>query len=134
MEFIAESIDKTKEIAKDFSKNLVAGDIVFLYGELGSSKTTFTGFVANNLGFTGQVQSPTFVLERIYETKDYNLHHIDLYRMNREDLSLLEFINELDKKAVYFIEWPEVIEDIIKPTKIIKFEHISEYSRKIIIN
>ena len=131
MEFVSNSLDETRLVAQKFADTVKSGDIVFLYGDLGASKTTFTGFVLEHLGYKGAVQSPTFVLEQIYNTKKFNAHHIDLYRLEKQDLSLLEFINEINNKDVYFIEWPEVIQDIISPAKVIRIEHLSESSRKI---
>jgi len=128
------NIKHTKKIAADFSKSLKKGDVVFLYGELGAGKTTFTKYVMEDLGYKGNVVSPTFVLERRYKTNNFTVYHLDLYRINTADLSLLQFLNDKDENGVYFIEWPEIIEGIIIPNYKTYIKVVSENLRNIKIN
>ena len=74
---------KTEELALKFSKKLIAGNIVFLYGEIGVGKTTFTKYLINKfqkknkLKLT-EVTSPTFNLLNEYEINEIKINHYDL--------------------------------------------------------
>lgn len=128
------NITDTKKLAKGFSKKLKAGDVVFLYGNLGAGKTTFVQCILESWGHVGKVVSPTFVLEKRYKTKDIMFYHLDLYRIKSNDLRSLEFLNERDRFGVYLIEWPEIIEDIIKPDYKVYLEIVEENLRNIKID
>jgi len=125
------SISNTKKVAISLAKILKQGDVVFLYGTLGAGKTTFTKYLLESFGYSGNVQSPTFVVERQYNINDFKFYHLDLYRIKKNSLDLLEFLNEKDTEGIYIIEWPEVIEDIIKPDYKIYFKIVDEKLRDI---
>ena len=125
------SISNTKKVANKFASTLNKGDVVFLYGSLGAGKTTFTKYVLKYFGYQETVQSPTFVLERIYKINDLCVYHLDLYRIKKKDLHLLEFLNEKDKNGIYLIEWPELVEDIIQPNYKVYLKLVSEKLRSI---
>ena len=82
--------------------------IVYLQGELGAGKTTFTRAVLRQCGYLGRVKSPTYgILER-YSLKAFDLVHLDLYRI--AETGELEFLGLDDlhgSQSVFFIEWPE---------------------------
>jgi tRNA threonylcarbamoyladenosine biosynthesis protein TsaE len=77
MEILCETTTQTKELAETIGKKLTGGDVLALYGDLGAGKTTFTAFLCKALGFDNRVQSPTFVIHRIYneapQSKDCGL-------------------------------------------------------------
>jgi len=104
------------------------GDNLFLYGEIGVGKTTFTKFLINNLQIKNklnktEVLSPTFNILNEYQVKNINIKHIDLYRIkNKEEADNLGLFEESD--AVKIIEWPEILESI----KINKIEFHFSYS------
>ena len=106
----------TKELAKKFTKHLIGGEFVFLYGEMGVGKTTFVKYFINeyqkinNLTQT-EITSPTFSLLNEYQVKDIRIKHYDLFRINRkEDINNLD-IFEKDNKLITLIEWPQLIAD-----------------------
>ena len=106
----------TKELAKEFTKYLKGGELVFLYGEMGVGKTTFVKYFINeyqkinNLTQT-EITSPTFSLLNEYQVKDIRIKHYDLFRINRkEDINNLD-IFEKDNKLITLIEWPQLIAD-----------------------
>ena len=105
---------KTAEIAKNFSKIIKKGDIVFFYGEIGVGKTTFIRHLVNylqvkNLLNQTEVTSPTFNLVNEYDVGIFTIQHYDLYRLTNsietENIGLLE--NK--KEFLTLIEWPEKI-------------------------
>jgi tRNA threonylcarbamoyl adenosine modification protein YjeE len=130
MEIITRSTEETKKFASEIAKKTKLGDVLTLYGDLGSGKTTFTRYLVESLGLKNRVQSPTFVIARKYG----HINHIDLYRMVSEkevdDLGLKEVLE--DNNAITIIEWPELAEKILpKSTVRIYFEYVDENSRKI---
>ena len=84
MEVITKSAGETKEVGRKFSADLTAGDVVGLTGELGSGKTTFIQGVAEGLGVSARVNSPTFIIMREYG----KLYHVDLYRLEENLIGL----------------------------------------------
>jgi len=143
MDFLSKSVGETAQIAANFVKTSLAkqdfgATIVGLYGELGSGKTTFMKYLALNFGVSETIQSPTYVIEKIYELEKQlfkHLIHIDAYRIEKEkemiDLGWEEII--ADPKNLICIEWPEKISGIMPPHIVIKFDHVSETERKISI-
>ena len=115
----------------------MGGETLALVGDLGSGKTTFTRFLVNSLGIDARVQSPTFVIHRIYTGGDgvvKKVHHLDLYRMNSsediEDLDISEYLGEKD--SVTIIEWPDLIKEKLPGgTIFIKFSIIDENEREL---
>lgn len=107
--------------------------VVFLKGDLGAGKTTFTKYFAKIFGIEDTIVSPTFVLRKDYK----NLIHIDGYRFEKEEEGRsLELERELqDKGKVIFIEWPErfVREVGINPDFTIDFKHLNDEEREISI-
>ena len=153
MEYISKNEDETKKIAFEFGHILTekcddqlcrrapsaTSTVVGLYGDLGSGKTTFMKYLAEYFGITETIQSPTFVIMKIYQTSSHNevfkhLIHIDAYRLEKEsemlNLGWQEIIS--DSKNLICIEWPERIVGIIPPHIVLKFEHgDKENERKI---
>ncbi len=111
---IVKSLDHLNQISKTISKKLENGDCIFLIGEIGVGKTTFTRFLINNLqnqkGLKKtEVLSPTFNLLYEYEIKDLKIMHYDLYRIKKaNELDNLGIFSE-NEKSVKVIEWPDLI-------------------------
>ena len=112
-------------------------NILFLMGNLGAGKTTFTHTLAKLLNTNNQVSSPTFVIQKIYnlEANNYgfkNIYHLDLYRLNSfeeiEDLGLLE--ETFNMKNLFVIEWPEKIREKLKNSVTIKINILSDGARE----
>lgn len=137
MEFKVSSTNETEELARKLAKKLTGGEVIALFGDLGAGKTTFTGFLAAALGFSTRVQSPTFVIHRIYQKERGDIkkiHHIDLYRIQSEEaffeLDLDETFSE--KNAIVLIEWPECIQNRLPENTIkVYFEHLEDDQRRI---
>ena len=86
--------------------------MLFLQGELGAGKTTFTQALARELGITEPVQSPTYVIMKSYPLSGQRfeaLVHLDLYRIESpEELAPLKLGRVFAKpKTLVVIEWPE---------------------------
>ena len=138
---ITKSDKETFDFAKDFSKELKGGEVVFLEGDLGAGKTVFAKGLSEGLGYEKNVSSPTFVLMRIYELgknkKIKTICHVDAYRLSSEDelldIGIKDYINE--PETVVIIEWSERIKRKIADKVIkVKISFKSETSREIKIS
>lgn len=137
MEKTTKSAEETKKFAAEFAEKLKGGEILCLYGELGSGKTTFVQGLAKGLGIKKRILSPTFILMRSYliDSQTTNqFHHVDLYRIDKprdvEMLGLQEIFN--NPQDIVAIEWAERIKGILPSKRIdIYFEHIDENTRRI---
>ncbi|MFD1317538.1 tRNA (adenosine(37)-N6)-threonylcarbamoyltransferase complex ATPase subunit type 1 TsaE [Loigolactobacillus zhaoyuanensis] len=86
------------------------GSVIFLKGDLGAGKTTFTKGLATALGIQQYVKSPTFTLIREYTSGRIPLYHMDVYRLENgggDELGLEEYFNGT---GVSVVEWPQFIE------------------------
>ena len=124
------SLEDTKNFSQNISKIIGAGDIIFLYGEIGVGKTTFVRFFVNYLESkngirNSDVLSPTFNIVYDYNVRDISILHYDLYRLkNYKDISQLGMF-ETSKDHIKIIEWPELIEP--KPKN--RVDIIFQYSK-----
>ena len=123
----------TMEFGKDFSQYLEKGDIIKLQGELGTGKTTFVKGVAEKLGYTRIVSSPTFTLINEYPSKP-TIIHIDCFReKNIDRWNLIGIRDYFTDENIIIIEWPKVLEPVLPEYGVyeITLSHISENIRKI---
>lgn len=126
-----ERLEEFAAYAKDFAHSLVPRDratVIALSGELGAGKTTFTQVLARTLGVEEAVQSPTFVIEKIYPLQNQafaRLIHIDAYRLKSEqELDVLHWGELLqDASNLMVLEWPEMVPRRVPPDAIrIRFD------------
>jgi len=126
---------KTAELAKNFSKILKKGDIVFFHGEIGVGKTTFIRHLVNCLQSNNhlnqtEVTSPTFNLVNEYDVGVFIIQHYDLYRLKKsyeiKNIGLLE--NQ--KEILTLIEWPEKIDNKIKNKIDLFFEYGEDMKKR----
>jgi len=122
------SLEDTQNFSKNISKIISAGDIVFLYGEIGVGKTTFVRFFINHLENKNKIKnsevlSPTFNIVYDYDIRNLKILHYDLYRLkNYKDISQLGMF-ETSKDHIKIVEWPELIESKPKDRVDIQFQY-----------
>ncbi len=99
--------------------------IIYLRGDLGAGKTTFTRAFVHGLGYTGSVKSPTYGLLEKYLLQGLQIVHLDLYRIaNSGELEFLGIEDHYDSKTILMIEWPEHGRHrLARPDLTIRFEH-----------
>ena len=118
------------------TRNKDRATVVYLWGDLGSGKTTFTKNLCKHLGLATDITSPTFTILKRYDfyVEGFeNLIHIDAYRLNSyDDLLKIKFEEYLkDDKNLIFIEWPSVIEnENVKPDMNVRFDYAEGVDRR----
>jgi tRNA threonylcarbamoyladenosine biosynthesis protein TsaE len=99
------SVEETRALGRRLGAALEAGDVIGLEGDLGTGKTELVKGIAEALGVTTGVHSPTFVLHHHYQGR-LPVEHYDLYRL--EGMSWVDTgLDEPAPDAVTVIEWPE---------------------------
>lgn len=82
---------------------------IYLHGDLGAGKTTFTRYFLREMGVKGKIKSPSYTLLESYKVSSLQLYHFDFYRFNSPDEWVEAGFQDtlFDDKSVTLIEWPE---------------------------
>ncbi len=115
LQFQIDSEIELKMLAETFSSMLLGDEILYLQGELGAGKTTFTKKIAECFSVNSSVViSPTFVLLKHYQGV-LPLYHFDLYRLEEEQqLHDIDFYETLDLPGLKIVEWPDKFPSLAK--------------------
>lgn len=105
------------QVGSALARLLCPGDTLLLGGDLGAGKTTLTKGIAQGLGVTETVTSPTFVLVRSYPTgQGWTLLHADVWRLEQlQEVIELAIPEALEDGAVAVIEWGELAAPALSP-------------------
>ena len=76
-----ENEEETRAFGMELVKNAVPGQVIALMGDLGTGKTALTRYIAEGLGITGRISSPTFTIVKEYHSGRIPLYHFDVYRL-----------------------------------------------------
>lgn len=138
---LSRSLEETHSFAKGLLERLEkspreGAGVLALYGDLGAGKTALTKELAKLLGIKEVVNSPTFILEKIYRTEHSafkHLIHIDAYRLEEpkelEHLGWKELV--ADKNNLIVVEWSEQVESLIPEYALrIRAEFVDESTRR----
>ena len=108
-QIISHSVKDTLAIGKKLSAKLKRGDVVCLFGQLGSGKTVLTKGIALGLGIEkNKIISPTFVLIRRHQEGRLPLYHFDLYRLGAtKDIMVLGYEEYIYGDGVSVVEWAD---------------------------
>lgn len=124
-QFKVQSEADTAKVARSLAAHLRVGDVVLLDGALGAGKTRFVRAVAEALGTTNAVTSPTFGIAHFYETAHGRVIHVDTYRLESlaefRDLGLDDYL--LD--SIGLIEWGEAVSEDFRHALRVRIETVA---------
>ena len=114
MRIESKSEKETFELGVEIGRKAKAGEVYTLIGDLGVGKTVFTQGVAEGLGITEPVNSPTFTILQVYDEGRLPFYHFDVYRIGDEsEMDEIGFEEYVYGDGVCFIEWADLIKGII---------------------
>jgi tRNA threonylcarbamoyladenosine biosynthesis protein TsaE len=127
------SEEETRQIGIRLGKQVRAGDLIGLYGELGSGKTCLVRGLAEGLGVSPQkVRSPTFTLLNEYSGGRLPLYHMDLYRLVPSAVDRMALRDYLYGDGVCVVEWFERLGEEA-PHLEIEFTFVGENERTLMV-
>lgn len=107
------------QVVKALAPYLRVGQVICLEGDLGAGKTTLVRACLHHMmGAFIDVPSPTFTLCQIYETPQGDVHHYDLYRLERPEEIIEIGLHDFLPNTLSFIEWPAIIKDFLPISRI----------------
>ena len=110
------SIETIHEAAKQFIAAMEDNTVFAFYGKMGAGKTTFIKAVCEELGVTDVINSPTFAIVNEYRSDETGelIYHFDFYRIQKiDEVYDMGYEDYFYSGALCFIEWPELIEDVL---------------------
>lgn len=116
MKISIENLEQIHEAAKEFIAAMGDNTVFAFYGKMGAGKTTFIKAVCEELGVADVINSPTFAIVNEYrsDTTGELIYHFDFYRIKRlEEVYDMGYEDYFYSGALCFIEWPELIEDLL---------------------
>ena len=116
---------ETKKFATDVAQTLKKGDVIALVGDLGTGKTTLSKYIAEALGITEIITSPTFTIVQEYHSGRLPLYHFDVYRVDDiEEMYRIGYEEYFYGEGVCIVEWADIVEEIIpEDAKVIFIEY-----------
>ncbi len=114
MEIKIQDLEHISEAAKQFVDQIGSHKVFAFYGSMGAGKTTFIKAVCEELGVEDVITSPTFAIVNEYTGKEGTIYHFDFYRIKKlEEVYDMGYEDYFYSGALCFIEWPELIEEVL---------------------
>ena len=115
MEIQIQDLEHIREAARQFIAVMGDRKVFAFYGHMGAGKTTFVKAVCEELGVEDVITSPTFAIINEYQSREGDIiYHFDFYRIKKlEEVYDMGYEDYFYSGALCFIEWPELIEDLL---------------------
>ncbi len=110
------SLDTIRETAHEFVANMGQASVFAFYGKMGAGKTTFVKAICEELGVEDVITSPTFAIVNEYQSTKTGgpIYHFDFYRIKKlDEVYDMGYEDYFYSGAPCFLEWPELIEEIL---------------------
>ena len=128
------SAAETEALGAALARELQAGDVVTVSGELGSGKTTFVRGACRALGVTAPVTSPSFTVGHRYPA-DPDVSHLDLFRFQGFSAAEWGDLEPYFDDAICFVEWPEAARHALPPVRVeVRLSHVDPAHRQIALD
>jgi len=127
------SPQETRNLGRNLARQLRAGDVLLLWGDLGAGKSEMTRGIAEGLGVTATVTSPSFTILNVYDDGRLPLYHFDWYRLeSAEELYEMGMDEYLGGDGVAVVEWPSQCPEAIPETHLaVKLTPVGDNEREI---
>ena len=116
MKLTIRSLDTIRETAHEFVANMGQASVFAFYGKMGAGKTTFVKAICEELGVEDVITSPTFAIVNEYQSTKTGgpIYHFDFYRIKKlDEVYDMGYEDYFYSGAPCFLEWPELIEEIL---------------------
>lgn len=135
MQIIIKSPETIRESAKAFVEAMGDSTIFAFYGSMGAGKTTFIKAICEEMGVEDVITSPTFAIVNEYRsaTSGELIYHFDFYRIKKlDEVYDMGYEDYFYSGALCFIEWPELIEDVLPGDAVsVRIEEAEDGSRTV---
>ena len=127
------SPEETRAFGRSLAQKLQPGDVLLLWGNLGAGKSEMTRGIAEGLGVSGPVTSPSFTILNVYDDGRVPLYHFDWYRLeSAEELYEMGMDEYLGGDGVAVVEWPSQCPEAIPETYLsVELKPVGETEREI---
>lgn len=133
-----ESLEKIQEAAKNFVANMGDNTVFAFYGKMGAGKTTFVKAICEELGVEDTITSPTFAIVNEYRSDLAGelIYHFDFYRIKKlDEVYDMGYEDYFYSGAICFIEWPELIEELLPGNTVkVSIEELENGEREVILS
>ena len=103
-----DTLKQLETVAQELVASINPGDLIYLVGDLGAGKTTFTQLFLKACGVKDAVKSPTYTLFETYQVQQQCYVHMDLYRLSDpEELYFMGIEDLLNGNNILLVEWPQ---------------------------
>ena len=129
----SDSERQTAAIASDLARGVRGGTVVLLFGELGAGKTAFVRGFVQGVGIDPEeVSSPTFTV--IHEYGRGRVYHVDLYRLEPDEVGELGLEELPERGGLVCIEWADRIAHTVPGAISVEISDVGENSRELVIS
>lgn len=136
IDLVSHSSLHTERIGERLARLAKPGDVLALWGELGAGKTVLAKGVAAGLGLDeGTVSSPTFIILHEHYGGRLPFFHLDLYRLEGQDLGTTGWEETLEGGGITVIEWPDRAASALPDDRVdVHLEHIADTKRRVVLS